>query len=298
MKNQLKTIGLLGALSALLIGAGTFIAPAYVYVFGVLAIAMNIGAYFFSDRLILRMHHAREVSPAEAPGLHRMVEELAANAGIPTPRLFVIPESQPNAFATGRNPAHGVVAVTEGIVEILTERELRGVIAHEIAHIRNRDILIASVAATVASAISSIANVASFGALFGASRNDEEHGSPIGALAMAFVAPVAATLIQLGISRSREFVADETGARISGDADALAAALLKLERAAQVQPVAAAPATASLFIVNPFGSMARAARLFSTHPPTAERVVRLRALSQETPVAGYVAARREVSRHA
>jgi heat shock protein HtpX len=278
-KNQLKTVLLLGAMSALLVGLGALVAPSYLYLFGALALLMNLGAYFFSDRIVLRMHHAREVSPHEAPDLHAMVVDLSARAGIPKPRLFVIPEEQPNAFATGRNPAHGVVAVTQGIVRLLDRRELRGVIAHELAHIRNRDMLIASIAAAAASLISYVAHVLSFGALFGgSSQNDDgESNSPLGGIVVALVAPIAATLVQLGISRSREYLADATGAEISGDPEALARALLKLERASEIVPVSEpAAATASLFIVSPFGPMAAAARWFSTHPSTAQRVRRLR----------------------
>ena len=278
-KNQLKTVLLLGAMSALLVGLGALVAPSYLYLFGALALLMNLGAYFFSDRIVLRMHHAREVGPHEAPDLHAMVADLSARAGIPKPRLFVIPEEQPNAFATGRNPAHGVVAVTQGIVRLLDRRELRGVLAHELAHIRNRDILIASIAAAAASVIAYVAHVLSFGALFGgSSQNDDgESNSPLGGIVVALVAPIAATLVQLGISRSREYLADATGAEISGDPEALARALLKLERATEIVPVSEpAAATASLFIVNPFGPMAAAARWFSTHPSTAQRVRRLR----------------------
>ena len=285
-KNQLKTVLLLGAMSALLVGLGALVAPSYLYLFGALALLMNLGAYFFSDRIVLRMHHAREVSPHEAPDLHAMVADLSARAGIPKPRLFVIPEDQPNAFATGRNPAHGVVAVTQGIVRLLDRRELRGVIAHELAHIRNRDILIASIAAAAASVISYVAHALSFGALFGgSSQNDDgESNSPLGGIVVALVAPIAAILVQLGISRSREYLADATGAEISGDPEALARALLKLERASEVVPVSEpAPATASLFIVNPFGPMETAARWFSTHPSTTERVRRLREILRSSP---------------
>jgi heat shock protein HtpX len=280
-KNQLKTIVLLGALSALLVGLGGLVAPGYVYVFGALALAMNLGAYFFSDRIVLAMHRASEVGPAEAPELHALVDELALRAGIPKPRLFVIPEAQPNAFATGRNPAHAVVAVTEGIVRLLDRRELRGVLAHEISHVKNRDILVSSLAAAAASLITWVAHALSFGALFGGSHDSDQDG-PASGLLVALVAPLAATLIQLGISRSREYLADATGAQLSGDPEALASALMKLERASEVVPVAAAtPATASLFIVNPFGPMETVARWFSTHPSTAERVRRLQDMADE-----------------
>lgn len=277
LKNQLKTILLLGSLSALLVGVGSLVAPNMLGLFALLAIAMNIGAYFFSDRLVLRMHHAAEVSPAEAPSLHAMVAELATTAGIPKPRVFIIPEEQPNAFATGRNPAHGVVAVTEGLVQLLDERELRGVLAHEIAHIRNRDILLATIAATMAGILSYLGQALTFGAIFGGGRDDEESGH--GGLLAAIVAPLAATLVQMAISRSREHMADETGARLSRDPAALARALVKLERGAALMPAQASPATASLFIVNPFGTLERLSRMFSTHPSTDERVRRLLAMA-------------------
>jgi heat shock protein HtpX len=282
-KNQLKTIVLLGVMSALLVGVGALVAPGYLYLFAALALAMNLGAYFFSDRIVLRMHGANEVSPQQAPELHAMVEELAERAGIPKPRVFVIPEEQPNAFATGRNPKHGVVAVTEGIVQLLGRRELRGVLAHELAHIKNRDILIASLAAAAAALISYVAHALSLGALFGGSSQDSDgESSSVGqGLLVALVAPLAATLVQLGISRSREYLADATGAELSGDPEALASALIKLERASELMPAnRAAPATASLFIVNPFGPMATVARWFSTHPSTAQRVRRLRAMAK------------------
>lgn len=285
LKNHAKTIALLGSLSAVVIGLGALVAPGYLYLFAALALAMNVGAYFFSDRLVLRLHRARPLPREEAPDLHAVVDELAGRAGIPVPRLYLIPDERPNAFATGRNPRHGVVAVTDGIVRLLDRRELRGVIAHELAHIKNRDILVSTVAAVGASLVTYVAQAISLGALFGGARDDEEEGSAAGGLLAALVAPLAATLIQLGISRSREFMADETGARISGDPEALASALIKLERAAGRHPLPAeeAPATASLFIVNPLTSGERLARWFSTHPLTAERVERLRALQLRPP---------------
>jgi heat shock protein HtpX len=287
-RNQLKTVVLLGALSALIIGLGGLVAPGHLYLFGALALLMNLGAYFFSDRIVLRMHGASEVSPAQAPELHAMVSELAGRAGIPKPRVFLIPEDQPNAFATGRNPSKGVVAVTRGIMAILDRRELRGVLAHEIAHIKNRDILVSSIAAAGAALISYVANALTFGALFGGSSSDEgeEGGGAAGGLLAAFVAPIAAMLIQMGISRSREYMADATGAQLSGDPEALASALLKLDHAAQVIPAETAPATASLFIVNPFGAMQNVARWFSTHPSTADRVRRLREMTRFTAAGG------------
>lgn len=279
MLNQIKTVVLLGLLSVVLIGIGGFLGKGGLMLMTFFAIAMNVGAYFFSDKLVLKMTGAREVSEADAPELHAVVRELSIRASIPMPRVCIIPSDQPNAFATGRNPEHGVVAVTEGILRLLSRRELRGVLAHELAHISHRDILVSSIAATIAAAVSSIANVLQFSAIFGGS--DDEGGSPAGALAMAFIAPLAAMMLQFGVSRSREFLADEGGARISGDPGALADALEKLDYvAARVQPATPSPATASLFIVNPFSGVGGVLRLFSTHPSTVERVRRLRAMLQ------------------
>lgn len=278
INNQLKTVALLGVLSALVVGVGGAVAPGHLGIFLIMALGMNLGAYFFSDRLVLRMHNARELSAEEAPPLHQAVEDLARRAGIPKPRLFLIDEPNANAFATGRNPEHGVVAVTAGILRILTPRELRGVLAHEIAHIRNRDILLSTVAASMVAVVTYIGQVLSFGALFGGASRDEEEGSGAGALVVALAAPLLATVVQLGISRSREYLADETGAALAGDPDALADALLKLEHAAELIPAEAHAATASLFIVNSFAGGQMMARLFSTHPPMADRVARLRAM--------------------
>src|SRR5262245_3180012 len=233
LNNQLRTVVLLGALTALLVGVGGAVAPGHLSLVVVLAIAVNVGAYFFSDRLVLRMAGAREVAPDELPELHAAVCELALRAGIPTPRLYLIDDPQPNAFATGRNPAHGVVAVTRGILALLPPRELRGVLAHELAHIRNRDILVSTVAACIAGAIGYAAHAVGFLGL-GARGGDEDgdHGGLLGGLALMIVTPIVATLIQLGISRSREYLADETGARLCGDPLALARALDRLDHAA------------------------------------------------------------------
>lgn len=278
MKNQIKTILLLGVLSAILIGFGSLLGRQWVLGFTILAMALNLGAYFFSHKLVLRIHRAEPISEFQAPRLYAMIRELAQRAEIPMPSVYLIPSPQPNAFATGRNPKHGVVAVTQGILQLLTERELRGVLAHELGHIKNRDILVSSIAAAVAGAVSYIANMLQFTAIFGG--GDEDAPSPLAALALAILAPIGATLVQLGISRSREFLADETGARISGDPEALANALEKLERAAHVvPPMTTQPSTASLFIVNPFSGRRGLVSLFSTHPPMAERVRRLRAMS-------------------
>jgi heat shock protein HtpX len=276
--NQLKTIVLLGVLSALLVWIGGALAPGRMPIFIGLAAAMNLGAYFFSDRLVLRMHGARELGPDEEPRLHQMVRELAVRAEIPPPRLFLVDDPQPNAFATGRNPRHGVVAVTRGLLDLLTPREVRGVVAHELAHIRNRDILVSTIAACVAGAITWAAHAAGF--LGGTTSDDEEAPSPVAMIGLMLLGPLAATLVQLGISRSREYLADETGAAISGDPLALADALARLEATAHAIPSdVARPATASLFIVNPLTSGERMARWFSTHPSTAERIDRLRALA-------------------
>jgi heat shock protein HtpX len=280
MLNQLKTVILLGALSAVLIAVGGALGPTALYTFTALAVVMNLVGYFFSDKIVLAMNRAREVAFEEAPGLHRLVAELARDAGLPKPRIFILPEMQPNAFATGRNPQHAVVAVTEGLMQLLGERELRGVLAHELAHIKNRDILVASVAAMLASAITSIGHALQFSAFFGgAGHHDDEEGSAAGGLLFAVLAPIGATLIQLGISRSREFLADETAARITGDPEGLARALEKLELGAEQVPANVQPAAASLFIVSPFAGMGSVLRLFSTHPPMEERIRRLRSLS-------------------
>jgi heat shock protein HtpX len=284
--NQLKTIALLGVLSAILVAIGAAVSPGAMWIFGGLAVLMNVAAYFWSDRLVLAMSRARPLQPGADPALESMVLKLAARADIPVPRIFVIDEDAPNAFATGRNPEHGVVAVTTGIRRMLTERELYGVLAHELAHITNRDILIASVAAMIASVIAMIASVIKWGALFGfgGSDRDEEGGGAgglIGALVLAIVAPIAATIVQLAISRSREYGADAAGAELSGDPRALASALAKLHRGndrLRFHTVGDNPAIASLFIVAPLSGH-QVASWFSTHPPIAERIRRLEAMA-------------------
>jgi heat shock protein HtpX len=287
LTNQLKTIVLLGALSALLIGFGSLLGPRMFYLFTLLAVAMNLGAYFFSDSLVLKMNGARLLEPHELPWLQAMAAELARKAGIPVPRLALVQADYANAFATGRNPARGVVAVTEGLLRLMSRREIAGVIAHEIAHIRNRDILVSSVAATCAAALSYLANAVQWAAIFGGSQNsDEEGGSPIGTLALALVAPIAGLLVQMGISRSREYLADETAAGLTGDPEGLALALERLARAAEVAHAHPTPATASLFIVNPLSGVGSTLlQWFSTHPPTPRRVERLRRLGRRGPLA-------------
>ena len=280
MSNQLKTILLLGALSALLIAIGGAIGPDFLGYAVVTAAVLNLGAYFFSDRLVLAAQRAHEVTAEQAPELHAIVEELSQRAGMPKPRVYVIPQQQPNAFATGRSPKHGVVAVTEGILQLLDARELRGVLAHELSHVRNRDVLISSIAAVVAAAVTYVARVAGF---FGGSRRDGQGSNALQSLLLLLVAPVAATLIQFGLSRSREFEADHSGAELSEDPEALARALEKLDAGSRALPAQVEPAMASLFIVNPFGAVRNVARLFSTHPPTEERVRRLRAMESTGP---------------
>ena len=282
MKNQLKTILLLGALSALLIVLGRAISPAAMWLFAGLAVLMNFASYFWSDKLVLAMSRARPIERAQDPQLFAIVEDLARRAELPMPKVYVVDDPAPNAFATGRNPEHAVVAVTTGIRRLLTPRELAGVIAHELAHVRNRDILIASVAAMIAGAVSLIASALQWGAIFGGSRDDREGGNVLGAIALAIVAPIAATVIQLAISRSREYHADATGARIGGDPLALASALEKLEAYNRRIPSrAGTPATQSLFIVAPL-SGSSVARWFSTHPPIPERIRRLEEMATQT----------------
>jgi heat shock protein HtpX len=279
--NRLKTMMLMAALTALTLWVGRALGgQAGLLLALVLAAAMNFGAYWFSDKIVLRMYGAQEVDESEAPGLHRMVRELADRAALPMPRVYVIPEETPNAFATGRNPANSAVAVTAGLMRLLDRDELRGVIAHELGHVKNRDTLIMTVSAAVAGALSMLANAAMWGSLFGGgSSDDEDDGSAVGGLLGIIVAPIAASLIQMAISRSREFIADETGARLTGDPRALASALRKIESwSAQVPIHSGTPATAHLFIINPF-SAGGLAGLFSTHPSTDARVERLERLA-------------------
>ena len=282
MSNTLKTGALLGLLTGLLILIGGYFGGNQgMGIAFVMAFLMNFGAYWFSDRIVLAMYRAQPVSEAEAPELHRIVQGLALRANMPMPRLYILPTEAPNAFATGRDPEHAAVAATQGILRILNEEELEGVLAHELAHVRNRDTLISTIAATLAGVIMMLARMAMWMPFFGGggSRNDENRGGgALGFLFLAILAPIAATLIQLAISRSREFQADESGARLTHKPYALASALQKLEVGADRLPMeAASPATSHLFIVNPLrgGAMFK---LFSTHPPVEERIARLRAL--------------------
>ncbi|WP_027187426.1 zinc metalloprotease HtpX [Desulfovibrio cuneatus] len=279
MSSQIKTFMLLALLSGLMLligkamGGSTGLAIALV-----IALVMNVGSYWFSDKIVLATYKAKELSPADAPMLHRMVEDLSHKAGIPMPRLYMVPDSSPNAFATGRNPEHAAVAVTEGLMRLLNPDELRGVLAHEIAHIANRDILVQSVAGVLATVVMYAANMLQWSAIFGGGRSNEEGnsgGGLVGGLLLAFLAPVAASLIQFAISRSREYMADATGASLSGTPEALASALAKLSNRVEQDPIhEGGQATAHMFIVNPFAG--GLGGLFSTHPPVEERIRRLR----------------------
>lgn len=283
MGNLVKTGVLLAALTVLLVLIGGALGgeQGMVVAFA-LAMVMNFGSYWFSDRIVLAMYRAQPVDEAQAPGLYRIVRTLATRAGIPMPRVYLLPSDTPNAFATGRNPQHAAVAVTEGILRVMSEEELEGVLAHELSHVQNRDTLIMAIAATLAGAITYMAHMAQWAMIFGGGRRDSDDegggGGVLGGLLMIVLAPLAATLIQLAVSRSREFQADASGARMAGQPWGLAKALEKLEMASKVTPMAATPATAHLFIVNPLTGSG-ITTLFSTHPPIAERVARLRAMA-------------------
>ncbi len=275
MSNGLKTAFLLGILSALLLGLGEVLGGSGGLVLAfVFAAVMNLGSYWFSDKIVLRMYRAAEVGPGHR--LYGLVERLTVRAGLPMPKVYVIPEASPNAFATGRNPTHAAVAATEGILQLLTDPELEGVIAHELAHVQHRDILISSVAATIAAAIMMVARMAHFAALFGGygGRDDRGGSNPIALIATMIFAPFAAMLIQMAISRSREFAADAGGARIAGNPYGLADALRKIDAVSKRLPMDANPATAHMFIVKPFAGGGMMS-LFSSHPPTEARIAAL-----------------------
>ncbi|HYE66544.1 MAG TPA: zinc metalloprotease HtpX [Pyrinomonadaceae bacterium] len=290
--NTLKTTILLGALTGLLVLMGGLIGGSSGMLIGfVLAVAMNLSSYWFSDRIAMTMAGAREVSYSEAPELHDIVARLAQASGLPKPRVAIVESDAPNAFATGRNAKHGLVAVTTGIMRILDRRELAAVLSHELGHIRNRDILIGAMAATIAGAITLLAQMGQWAMIFGGfNRSDDDEGGGgglLGGLLMLFLAPLAATIIQLAISRSREFGADRTGADVGGDPEALASALEKLEAYSRRIPLPVNPAVSHLFIVKPLTGVS-VQKLFSSHPPTAERVARLRqmALEKSRPASG------------
>ncbi len=278
--NNLKTMVLLVFLTLILVWAGAaFGGKQGMTIALIFAFGMNFFAYWFSDKIVLKMYRAQEVTEAEAPELYRVVRMLSQKAQIPMPKVYIMQEDQPNAFATGRNPRHAAVAVTTGIMRILNHDELAGVVGHELSHITHRDILISTVAATLAGAISYLAQMAQWAAIFGGHRgNDDEGGSPIAALVMMIVGPIAALIVQMAISRSREYLADEGGARLAGNPRLLASALRKLNYASQKIPMDANPATSHMFIVNPL-SGGGLLKLFSTHPPMEERIARLEQMS-------------------
>ena len=285
MFNWVKTAMLMAAIMALLGVVGGMVGGRsgmlLALVFGG---AMNVFSYWFSDKMVLKMYNAQEVDESSAPQFYGMVRDLAQRAGLPMPRVYLIDEQQPNAFATGRNPEHAAVAATTGILHLLSARELRGVMAHELSHVRHRDILISTISATMAGAISALAN---FAMLFGGRSDDGRPANPLAGIAVALLAPLAASLIQMAISRSREYEADRGGAEISGDPDALADALGKIQMYAEgripLGPAEAHPETAQMMILNPL-SAGGIKGLFSTHPPTEERIARLRAMARQAPV--------------
>jgi len=274
--NYLKTTLLLGLLTGLIVLCGAVLGgKSGMLVALFVAAVLNFGSYWFSDRIVLASHRAKPVSEAEAPRLHAMLDGLCARAGLPKPKLYILPEKAPNAFATGRGPEHSAVAVTAGLLELMDQEETEGVIAHELAHVKHRDILISSVAATIAGAITLLAGIARWGAIFGGfGERDERGGGVLGMLAMAIFAPIAALVIQMAVSRSREYAADATGARIAGSPHGLASALGKLAAWNRRVPMHASAATSHLFIVAPLAGRGLAG-LFSTHPPVEERIRRL-----------------------
>ncbi|MBS0013756.1 MAG: zinc metalloprotease HtpX [Desulfobacterales bacterium] len=278
MGNHFRTALLLTVLTVIIMLIGQMLGgTGGMFIALIFAGGINFFSYWHSDKIVLKMYKAREADSQSAPELYGIVEQLAQKAGLPVPRVYIIPQQAPNAFATGRNPEHAVVAVTEGLLHYMNNREIAGVIAHELGHVKNRDILIGSIAATMAGAIMMIANFARFAAIFGGfSRDEGEGGGIFGLIAMSIIAPVAAMLVQMAISRSREYMADATSAGITGDPDGLAAALEKLGAYSKKIPMQAEPATAHMFIANPFGGRRGLTHLFSTHPPIEQRIARLR----------------------
>ena len=280
--NTMKTAVLMAGLTALLVALGSLWGRGGMLLFFGMAMIMNLGSYWFSDKIVLRMYGAQEVSEADAPVLYGVTRDLAERANMPMPRVYVIPSDALNAFATGRSPKHAAVAATQGILRVLTRDELMGVMAHELSHVGNRDILIGTIAAAIAGAIGLIASMAQWGMIFGGfggRRDDEDRGGGIGALLMIFLAPFAAALIQMAISRSREYQADAHGAKLCGHPESLANALRKLDLGSKRMPMDANPATAHMFIVNPLRA-GGIRSLFSTHPPMEERIARLESMRQ------------------
>ncbi len=278
MGNQIKTTILLAVMTAFILWVGNMVGGRQGMVLAlVLAAGMNFFSYWYSDKIVLRMYRAREAGPGDAPRLYETVQRLTRRAGLPMPKIFIIPQEAPNAFATGRNPEHAVVAVTEGLLRLMDEEELAGVLSHELGHVKNRDILIGTIAATLAGAVMMLATMARWGAIFGGFRgNDDEGGmGGLGLIAMSIIAPIAAMVIQMAISRSREYQADASGAALSGSPEGLARALEKLGTYSRRTPMRAHPSTAHMFIVNPLSGKSLQS-LFSTHPPLEDRIARLR----------------------
>jgi len=293
MGNNFKTAILLAVMTAFIVWVGQMMGGTNGMLIAlILAAGMNFFSYWFSDKIVLRMYKAREATPDEAPQVYETVNKLAVSAGLPMPKIYIIPEESPNAFATGRNPEHAVVAVTEGLLKLMNREEVEGVLAHELAHIKNRDILIGSIAATLAGAIMVLANMARWAAIFGGPRRDNENGGGgiIGLVVMSIMAPIAAMLIQMAISRSREYIADSTGAGFAGNPKGLAHALAKLGAYSGRLPMNANPSTAHMFIVNPLSGKSLM-NLFSTHPPLEERISRLTGIRPEGKVGGSGAGR-------
>ncbi len=277
MGNSIKTALLLGVLTGLIMVIGRYLGGSHGMIIAFfIAMIMNFGSYWFSDKIVLKIYRAKPVSEAEAPDLHRMVRQLAQQAGLPMPKVCIMPSESPNAFATGRDPQHAVVAVTQGILRLLDEKELRGVLAHELAHVKHRDILIGSIAATMAGVIMIVASMARWAALFGGfgGRDDDDGGGMIGLIAMSIFAPIAAMLIQMAISRSREYAADAAGASFAGSPHGLASALQKISSASRRIPMKAEPSTAHMFIMSPLSGKSLMS-LFSTHPPVEKRIQKL-----------------------
>ena len=284
MGNQIRTTILLAIMTALILWVGQLLGGRQGMMIALIfAAGMNFFSYWYSDKLVLKMYRASEVTPNQAPELYEMVQRLTRQAGLPMPKLYIIPQEAPNAFATGRNPEHAVVAVTEGLLKIMDRDEVMGVLAHELAHVNNRDILIGSIAATMAGAIMMLATMARWSAIFGGGSHDEEGGGAgfIGLIVMSIIAPMAAMIIQMAISRSREYLADATGAHYAGSPEGLAKALEKLGAYSGRLPMDANPSTAHMFIVNPLSGKSLM-NLFSTHPPLEERIARLRGVQPPT----------------
>ncbi len=287
MNNQIKTTFLLAVMTVFILLIGQILGGRQGLIIAlVFAAGMNFISYWYSDKIVLRMYKAREAAPGQAPELYSIVQDLARKADLPTPKVYIIPQESPNAFATGRNPEHAVVAVTEGLLKLMDREELAGVLGHELGHVKNRDILIGSIAATMAGAIMMLASIARWSAIFGAGSDDEEGMSGLGLIIMSILAPIAAVLIQTAISRSREYLADSSGARFSGSTEGLARALEKLGNYSAGIPANVNPSTAHMFIVNPLSGQ-RLMSLFSTHPPLEDRIARLRGIKASNDSSGH-----------